>query len=525
MTPSDRPVNPWLIAVVVALGAFMEVLDISIANVALPHMAGDLSASNSQASWVLTSYLVTNAIVMPITGWLANTFGRKRLYLTCIVGFTVSSLLCGLAPNLATLVALRAVQGASGGGLQPSAQAILSDTFPPTKRGMAMSLYGIAVVFAPAIGPTLGGWITDNFSWRWVFLINVPVGIVVFSLIAALVRDPKRMTEARGKARASGGISFDSIGFSLVALALGCLQIVLDRGQQDDWLNSPMISTLIAISACAFIAMIFWELRRQNPIIDLRLYRDRGFAVSNFLMLMLGFMLLGSTYLIPAFVQSLLGYTATDAGLVITPGGFVIMLMMPIVGRLSGRMDLRLMILCGFLITGLATYHMTSFYLGVDYTTIMLARAGQALGMAFLFIPINTLAFAEMSGAQTSNASGLINLARNLGGSIGISVVSTLVSRRERFHQTIITAHLTDYSPAARSFLHFTAQHFIAAGRPLLAARSALAALYRQVQLQAQLQGYLDVMKLFAVLFLALIPLLLLLKKGRVSDAGHAPAH
>lgn len=516
---SPRPeVNPWLIAVVVALGAFMEVLDISIANVSLPHIAGDLSASNSEASWVLTSYLVTNAIVMPITGWLSNTFGRKRIYLICIVGFTVSSLLCGLAPNLATLVLLRAIQGASGGGLQPSAQAIMSDTFPPSKRGMAMSLYGIAVVFAPAIGPTLGGWITDNFSWRWVFLINVPVGMVVFSLIAALVRDPTTMTDARRAARNGGRrFSFDGIGFSLVALSLGCLQVVLDRGQEDDWFSSHIITVLSLVSGTALVALIFWELRTENPIVDLRLYRDRGFAVSNFFMLMLGFMLLGSTYLIPAFVQALLGYTSTDAGLVMTPGGFVIMAMMPIAGRLSGRMDLRLMILLGFIVTGLATLHMTNFYLGVDYTTVMLARCGQALGLAFLFIPINTLAFADMRPEQTSNASGLINLMRNLGGSIGISAVSTMVARREQFHQTVLVSNLSGYNNATQSYLD-------AAGDRLGSAHAGLAALMHQVSTQAELLSYLDVLKFFAILFLLLIPLLLLMQKGRVSDGHEAPA-
>ena len=518
-TPAVRAAaNPWLIAVVVAMGAFMEVLDISIANVSLPHIAGDLSASNSQASWVLTSYLVTNAIVMPITGWLANTFGRKRLYLICIVGFTASSFLCGLAPNLATLVLLRAIQGASGGGLQPSAQAIMSDSFPASKRGLAMSLYGIAVVFAPAIGPTLGGWITDNFSWRWVFLINVPVGIVVFSLIAALVQDPESMTDARRKAKTGGGVTFDSIGFSLVALALGCLQVVLDRGQEEDWFSSHLILALSVISITAFVALIIWELRHKNPIIDLSLYRDRGFAVTNFFMLMLGFMLLGSTYLIPAFVQSLLGYTATDAGLVMTPGGFMIMLMMPIAGRLSVRADLRLMILFGFVVTGFATWHMTSFYLGVDYTHVMLARVFQALGLAFLFIPINALAFADMRPDQTSNASGLINLMRNLGGSIGISAVSTMVARREQFHQTVLVSNLNDYSNATQGFLTSVREHTGASSH------GALAALYQQVHIQAELLSYLDVLKFFAILFLLLIPLLLLMKKGHVKDADPASA-
>lgn len=522
----QAPVNPWVISVVVALGAFMEVLDISIANVALPHIAGGLSASNSEASWVLTSYLVTNAIVMPVTGWLSNTFGRKRLYLTCIAGFSVSSFLCGLAPNLETLVLLRALQGAAGGGLQPSAQAIMSDSFPPSKRAMAMSLYGIAVVFAPAIGPTLGGWITDNFSWRWVFLVNVPVGIVVFSLVSAIVTDPEHMSESLRQMKGAGRkIRFDGIGFSLVALALGSLQIVLDRGQQDDWFSSNLILGLALLSSLAFIGLIIWELRFSAPIIDLRLYSDRNFAVSSFFMLMLGFMLFGSTYLIPIFVQTLLGYTATYAGLVMTPGGFVIMLMMPIAGRLCSHLDLRLVILMGFVITGLATYQMTSFYLGVTFDTVMLSRAAQTLGLAFLFIPINTLAFADVRAEKTSNASGLINLARNLGGSVGISLVTTLVARRQQHHQTVLISHITKFSHNTNTFLAATKQHLEAMGRSAHAGTGALAALYHQVLMQAQLLSYLDVLKFFSILFFALIPALLLLTKGRVTDDAHIPTH
>lgn len=524
---SERPsLNPWLISVVVALGAFMEVLDISIANVALPHIAGGLSASNGEASWVLTSYLVTNAIVMPITGWLSNTFGRKRLYLTCIAGFTVSSFLCGLAPNLGTLVLLRAMQGAAGGGLQPSSQAIMSDSFPPSKRAMAMALYGIAVVFAPAIGPTLGGWITDNFSWRWVFLVNVPVGIAVFALVSAIVQDPLQLGSSLRQRKSEGRrIRFDGIGFSLVALALGCLQIVLDRGQQDDWFSSKLILGLALISGSAFLGLIIWELRFPFPIIDLRLYKDRNFAVSNFFMLMLGFMLFGSTYLIPIFVQTLLGYTATYAGLAMTPGGFVIMLMMPIAGRLCSHLDLRLIILFGFIITGLATYHMTGFYLGVTFDTVMLARAAQALGLAFLFIPINTLAFADVHAEKTSNASGLINLARNLGGSIGISVVTTLVARRQQYHQTTLVSHVTKFSHNTNAFLAAAKQHLQTIGHPTHATRGALAALYHQVLMQAQLLSYLDVLKFFSILFFALIPALLLLTKGRVTDEARVSSH
>ena len=315
MNQGAHPTNPWLIAPVVALAAFMEIMDISIANVSLPHIAGDLSSSQNESTWVLTSYLVTNAVVMPISGWLSNRFGRKRFFLTCIIGFTIASLLCGLAPNLASLIALRAAQGAAGGGLQPSGQAILADSFPPEKRGMASAIYGIAAVIAPTIGPTLGGWITDNYEWRWIFLINVPVGIALVFLIMTLIKEPPRTTNT---AKSS---SVDWIGFGLIGLSLGCLQIVLDRGQDDDWFGSAFITALTLSSAAAFVLLIWWELQQAAPMVNLRLLGRRDFGITFVLMLMLGFMLLGSTYLLPAYAQSLMGYRAVDAGLVLTPGG------------------------------------------------------------------------------------------------------------------------------------------------------------------------------------------------------------
>jgi drug resistance transporter, EmrB/QacA subfamily len=519
-----RPaINPWLIAPVVALAAFMEVLDISIANVALAHIAGNLAASADEAAWVLTSYLVTNAIVMPISGWLSGYFGRKRFFLFCIAGFSVSSLLCGLAPNLATLIVLRAIQGATGGGLQPSGQAILSDSFPPQQRGMSMALYGIAVVFAPAIGPTLGGWITDNFSWRWVFLINVPVGLVVFSLVAAMVRDTPEMVRTRLE-RLKSGFSIDYIGFALIALGLGSLQIVLDRGQQDDWFSSATITVLALLCVGALVTLVLWELGQKHPMVELRLLRNRNFAVANFLMLMLGFMLLGSTYMIPAFTQSLLGYTATDAGLAITPGGFAIMLMMPVVGRLVSRVDVRLLIAVGIVSSAASLFYMTHFDLSVDYDTIVMTRIFQALGLAFLFIPINTAAFAGIPPAQSSNASALINLARNLGGSIGISVVSTLVARRSQYHQSVLTEHLDPYNPLYEQTLQGLRHTYTAAGHALTASQQALGTLYAAIHQQAALLSYLDVFHLFAVMFVLLLPLLLLLRGGPATG-GPGAAH
>lgn len=506
----QRRINPWLIAPVVALAAFMEVLDISIANVALPHIAGSLSASQDESAWVLTSYLVTNAVVMPISGWLSLVLGRKRFFLICIVGFTFTSLLCGLAPSLGTLIVLRAIQGAVGGGLQPSGQAILSDTFPPHQRGMAFAMYGMATVFAPAIGPTLGGWLTDNFSWHWVFLINVPVGIVLMLLIQALIQDPPRLVHAR-KVRLRDGLKMDYLGFSLVALSLGCFQIVLDRGQQDDWFASTFITTLAIVAAVSFVLLIVWELLSKDPIVNLRLFKDRTFATACLLMLMLGFILLGTTFLVPAFVQTMLGYTATDAGLVITPGGFAIMFVMPFVGRLVAKVDPRILIALGLIICGTALLHMSTFYLDASYEVVMLARVWQSLGFAFLFIPINTIAFANLPIEKTSDASALINLMRNFGGSIGISVASTLLTRRSQYHQEILTSHTANGNEAYLPYMSKLTT-LMPGGAGHSPATQGLATMYATVQQQAMLLSYLDDFKLFGVIFLAILPVVLFIK-------------
>ncbi len=338
--------NPWLIAMTVGLAAFMEVLDISIANVALEHIAGSMSASQDEATWVLTSYLVTNAIVLPISGWLASTIGRKRYLLGCIMGFSVTSLLCGTAPSLSVLIVARGLQGITGGGLQPNSQAILADTFPPERRGQAFAAYGLAVVFAPAIGPTLGGWLTDNLSWRWVFLINVPVGIILSLLVARLISDPPAQVEQR-RARLHAGLDLDYVGFALLLVGMGALQIVLDKGQEDDWFGSSFITHLSILAAVALVALVVWELRRADPIVDLRLLARRNFAVGNLLMFVLGFTLLGTTVLLPLYAQTMLGYTATEAGMVISPGGFALLLVMPAVGFLSGKVDARYLIAAG----------------------------------------------------------------------------------------------------------------------------------------------------------------------------------
>ncbi|MGD8709132.1 MAG: DHA2 family efflux MFS transporter permease subunit, partial [Ectothiorhodospiraceae bacterium] len=425
--------NPWLLAPVVALAAFMEVLDISIANVALQHIAGSLSVSQEESTWILTSYLISNAIVLPISGWLSTLMGRKRFFLGCIAGFSLSSLLCGIAPSLPLLILFRTLQGATGGGLQPASQAILADAFPPRQRGMAFAFYGMAVVFAPAIGPTLGGWITDNASWHWVFLINVPVGIVLFLLTEALVQDSREYTEAR-KARLADGFSVDYVGLGLLALGLGFLQVVLDRGQQSDWFDSRGIVAMTVVFVLALGGFVVWELRQRHPVVDLHLFRNPNFLFGNILMFLLGFILLGSTVLIPVYVQSMLGYTAMDAGLVISPGGFAVMLAMPIVGRLISHVDARWLIIFGLTVCAAALYHMSGFNTQTDYATIALARVFQAIGLGFLFIPITTVAYVGLPAEKTDNASAIINLSRNLGGSVGISVAITVLARRTQSH-------------------------------------------------------------------------------------------
>ncbi len=502
----------WVVAPVVALAAFMEIMDISIANVALPHIAGALSSSQNESTWVLTSYLVTNAIIMPISGWLANTFGRKRLFLTCIAGFTASSLLCGLAPNLPTLILLRALQGATGGGLQPVGQAILADSFPPEKRGMASAIYGVAAVVAPTVGPTLGGWITDNYDWRWIFLINVPVGIVLILLVQSLIRDKVQ--------RVRGPLSVDWLGFGFVALSLGCLQVVLDRGQDADWFGSTLITLLTITSASAFVLLAWRETHHRNPMVDLRLMKNPDFAVTFVLMLMLGFMLFGSTFLIPAYAQQLMGYRAIDAGMVLTPGGIVTILLLPFVGRSINKVDLRILTGIGLVIGAVSLALMTRLYLGSSFRELMMLRMLQSAALPFLFVPINAMAFRGVPPEKTNNASALINLARNFGGSIGIAFASTLLTRREQFHQSRLVEQLQPLNPSYPDYAHSVGSLLGSAPD----SSTTLAGIYQAAVQQATLLSYLDDFKVLAILFAVLVPLLLLVKPGK-GGGGPLPAH
>jgi MFS transporter, DHA2 family, multidrug resistance protein len=507
-----RPaVNPWIIALAVTLATFMEVLDTSIANVALPHIAGGLSVSPDESTWILTSYLVSNAIVLPLSGWLSSIMGRKNFYMSCVALFTVSSCLCGLAPNLATLIICRVLQGIGGGGLQPSEQAILADTFAPAKRGMAFAIYGVAVVTAPAIGPTLGGWITDNFTWRWIFFINIPVGILSILLTSRLIQDPPYF-----KRRKIKETHIDYIGLSFVALGLGALQVVLDKGQRDDWFDSHLILTLSLIAAASLIFVIFWEWKQKDPIIDLHLFRERTFGISNLLMFMLGFALLGSTLLLPLFMQTLLGYTAERAGFALMPGGFVIMLLLPLVGFLLSRYSPRWLLIFGLIVLSLSLFNMTRFDLQIDFRTAAMARIIQAVGMAFLFVPINTAAYAFLPRDKNNAASGLMNLARNMGGSVGISVVTTLLDRRTQVHQSDLSANLSRSNPALRSMISGASRAMQAHGASASGAtQQAYAMVQGLVERQATMLAYVDCFWVLGISILCMIPVVFLMKKSK----------
>src|ERR1700691_516038 len=504
-------INPWIIAVSVTLATFMEVLDTSIANVALPHIAGGLSAGQDESTWVLTSYLVSNAIVLPLSGWLSSIMGRKNFYMSCVALFTVSSFLCGLAPNLSILIICRVLQGVGGGGLQPSEQAILAATFPPAKRGMAFAVYGIAVVTAPAIGPTLGGWITDNFTWRWIFFINIPVGIISILLSSRLIQDPPYL-----KRRKLSETKIDYIGLGFVALGLGTLQVVLDKGQRDDWFSSHFILTLTIIATASLIFVIFWEWTHKDPIIDLHLFRDRTFGISNLLMFMLGFALLGSTLLLPLFMQTLLGYTAERSGMALMPGGFTIMILLPLVGFLLSRYSPRWLLVLGLVLLSGSLFNMTRFDLQIDFRTAAMARVLQAAGMAFLFVPINTAAYAFLPRDKNNAASGLMNLARNMGGSVGISLVTTKLDRSTQVHLNDLSHNLSASNPAFQTMLQGAAQAMRAHGASATyATQQAYALIENTVLRQATMLAYLDDFRLLGISILAMVPLVFLMKKGR----------
>jgi MFS transporter, DHA2 family, multidrug resistance protein len=510
--------NPWLIAVVVALAAFMEILDTSIANVALPHIAGNLGASNDESTWVLTSYLVSNAIILPISGWLAVTFGRKRFFLLCIFMFTVTSLLCGIAPSLGALVFFRVLQGAGGGGLQPMAQAILADTFPPHKRGLAFAAYGVTAIMAPTIGPTLGGWITDNYSWRWIFYINLPIGILTLFLVMRMVEDPPYL--ARNK---NAGVRIDYIGIALLAIGIGALQVLLDKGQEDDWFGSHFIVTLMAISAISLISLVLWELRSKTPVIDMRMFKGFNFAVASLMMFVLGVVFFSSLVLMPQFLQTLMGYTAESAGLVLSAAAVITLVSMPVVGQLTTKFPTKYIMAFGWLVLSFGMYYSTwNLDLLISFRSASWLRMVQQAGLGFLFVPITLSAYIGTPPEKSNSVSGLVNFMRNIGSSVGTSMVTTLLARRAQFHQNVLSYHATDYDPAFRNQLSGLSQQLVHAGASVPDAKiQAYGRIYQSLQAQSETLAYIDTFMVLAIAAGIMFLLTFIVRKNDPSAGGH----
>jgi len=483
----------------------MEVLDTSIANVSLPHIAGNLSVSQDESTWVLTSYLVSNAIVLPVSGWLATRFGRKRFYMTCVALFTICSLLCGLAQTLPVLVIARILQGAGGGGLAPSEQAILADTFPIERRGQAFAVYGMAVVVAPAIGPTLGGWITDNFNWHWIFFINLPIGLLSLYLSNRMVEDPphlkSRMKEARNE-------KVDFLGLGLVAAGVGFLELTLDKGQEKDWFGSPMIVTFAALAASLLIIFAIWEWTNSHPIVDLKLLKNRNFGTAVFLQFILGMVLFGSTVLIPQYLQVLLGYTAERAGMVLSPAGFMMMVMMAVAGRSLGKGDPRLMVALGYIATAAGIYNLTRLDLNTAFGTVTLWRMLQVMGLPFVFIPISTLNYVGVPMNKTNQISSLSNFARNLGGSVGTALLTTFIARTAQVHQVALSANVIKDSVPYRLYIDAIARQLRSHGMSQAAASQlAVGRAYQDMLRQASMLSYKNAFFVLSLIILCLVPL------------------
>jgi MFS transporter, DHA2 family, multidrug resistance protein len=514
--------NPWVIAVVVALGAFMEVLDTSIANVALPYMAGTLSATTDQSTWVLTSYLVSNAIVLPINGWLVSLLGRKRFFMICLSVFTASSLLCGIAPTLGTMIAFRVLQGAGGGGLQPMAQAILADTFPPHQRGLAFALFGVTVVVAPILGPTVGGWITDNYTWRWIFLINLPVGIIASFLVYRLVEDPPWETRLT-----AGGVRIDYVGIALLVLGVGALQIMLDKGQELDWFSSQFILSLAVLAAVGLVSLVIWEWRHKDPIVDVRLFRNLNFLSANAMMFVAGIMLFSSLVMMPQFLQLLLGYSSETAGLVLSGGGLLLLVLMPIVGTLTTRVQARYIIATGWLITCAAMYYSAQhLYLGIDFWNAAFLRVVQVAGLPLLFVPIILVSYIGLPAAKSNDIAGLVSFMRNIGSSIGTSMVTTLVARHAQFHQVNLVAHTSPGDAAFSAMVSELSARLAASGvEASQAAQKAYGLVYQTVIAQATTLAYVDTFRILGAGAGLMFFLSFALRRNEPGGGPRAPAH
>lgn len=511
--------NPWTIVAVISIATFMVVLDSSVANVSLPHIAGSLSATIDEASWVITSFLVANAVIIPVSGWLADVIGRKRYYMMSVALFTFASFLCGMSPSLSVLIIARVLQGIGGGGLAPVEQSMLADTFPPEKRGLAMAAYGVVVIVAPVAGPTIGGYITDTLTWNWIFFINIPFGIASLLLVSAFVVESETIRRRTRELRAKG-IRFDYIGFALVALFLGCMEVMLDRGEREDWFASPMIIGFAVVSALAFLAFIPWELSRENPVVAIRLLARRNFAITCTFMLLVGMVIFGTTLFIPQFLQTVLGYTSTSAGEALSLGGIATIVTMPLAGILTGRMDARILVGAAFVIQALALWNMTGLNTQISFDDAAMARMWQAVGIPFLFIPITTVAYVGLRPEYYNQASALMNVMRNVGGDIGIGIVQSMISERSQLHQARYAESLNPLNPNYNQAVNSLTQALTAQGVPHgQAGPMATAHIYQQLQQQALMLSYLDIFHVMMIVLILTLPLVFFMrapKRGQV---------
>ncbi len=516
--PQERFINPWIIAAAVMLGTFMEVLDTTVVNVSLPHIAGNLGATTDEATWVLTSYLVANAIILPMTGWLANRFGRKRVLMMSIGGFTLSSLVCGLAPSLPVLLLFRVIQGATGGGLQPLSQAIMLEAFPPEQRGRAMAFWGLGIVVAPMLGPVLGGWITDNYSWRWLFYINLPVGILALVMSKMFIFDPHYIRRGAGRV--------DYWGIGLLSIGMGALQVMLDKGQEEDWFGSHMIAYLALAAVLGLGFFILREFLTEHPIVDLRVFRMRTYSTGVFLMTALGFVLYGSIVLLPIFLQELLGYSALNAGVAMLPRGLGAFIAMPVVGVLMSKVEARKLLTLGFLVSAFSLWQLSQINLNAGYWDIFWPQFILGLAMGFLFVPLTTITHDPIPKHEMGNATSIFNVMRNIGGSVGIAMMTTIVARHTQTNTNVLGASVNPMNPATRQIFEGARAMFMAKGMDFATAtKQAYAVLFGMVQQQASMLSFIYAFRTLALLFVLVTPLILLMRRPGHQGGGMGAAH
>jgi MFS transporter, DHA2 family, multidrug resistance protein len=501
--------NKWIIALAVVLPTLLEVIDTSVVNVSLDHIRGSLSAGIDEATWAITAYLVSNAIIIPLTGWLSRVFGRKRYLLFSVVLFTVSSFLCGSAASISALVFFRIIQGIGGGALQPISQTILLESFPPKEYGMAMAIFGVGVMFGPIVGPVLGGWITDNWSWNWIFYINIPIGIISVIMIVLFIQDPPYLKRIKEK--------IDYVGLSLIVLGIGCLQVVLDKGQREDWFSSQLIMNLAIVSIISMVVFVFWELKRRDPILNLRQLKDVSFASANLIQGVAFFVLFGSILLLPLFVQQLLGYNAFLSGMVLAPGGIATLISMPLSGKLIQKINPKAVLALGLLITAYSIFAMSRFNAYIDYNAVAFSRIVMGFGMGMVFVPLTSLAFSTIKKENMGNATSIFSLIRNISGSFGIAIITTLLARRAQFHQFRLSEQLNPFDPhyqlgvsKAMSVLSYKTGAATVSG--------ANGVIYQQLIKQATLFSFTDVFYFSTLLMFCVVPVVFLLKRAKNTD-------